>query len=82
MVVSAAGAAVVSTGAVAVVSALSVVPVLPPQATKANAKPHTINNAITFFIVYRFLKFAAKIMECPDFKSLRKRKLFFTEKEP
>lgn len=26
----------------------------PPQATKAKAKPHTINNAINFFIVYRF----------------------------
>jgi hypothetical protein len=56
--VSAAGAAVVSTATAVVVSAvLSVVSVLPPQATKANAKPHTINNAIIFFIVYRFLKF-------------------------
>ena len=65
MVVSAAGAAVVSTASV--VSVLSAV--LPPQATKANAKPHTINNAIIFFIVYRFLKFAAKIGEWPDFNS-------------
>jgi len=32
----------------------------PPQATKLKAKPHTINNAINFFIVYRFLRFGGK----------------------
>jgi len=78
--VSAAGAAVVSTAAAVVSAVLSVVSVLPPQATKANAKPHTINNAITFFIVYRFLKFAAKIHEWPYFKTLGKNFLFFSEK--
>lgn len=51
---------VVSAGAVVVVSAGAVVvsvvvsAFLPPQATNANAKPHTTINAIRFFIVYRF----------------------------
>jgi hypothetical protein len=50
-----AGAAVVSAGAVMVVSAVdSELELPPPQAINAIAKPHTINNAITFFIVYRF----------------------------
>jgi hypothetical protein len=54
MVVSA-GAAVVSAGAIAVVSAVdSVVELPPPQEANATAKPHTITSAITFFIVYRF----------------------------
>jgi hypothetical protein len=39
---------------VAVESALEAFSDLPPHATTANAKPHTINNAIIFFIVYRF----------------------------
>jgi hypothetical protein len=32
----------------------------PPQATIATAKPHTITDAINFFIVYWLLKFAQR----------------------
>jgi hypothetical protein len=32
----------------------------PPQATIATAKPHTITDAMNFFIVYRLLKFAQR----------------------
>ena len=45
----------------------------PPQATNANAKPHTNNNAITFFIVfrfYRFLKFDRKDSSLGRFKGM------------
>ena len=55
VLVVSAGAAVVSAGAIAVVSAVdSVVELPPPQEANATAKPHTITSAITFFIVYRF----------------------------
>jgi hypothetical protein len=63
---------------VAVVSADSASSVLPPpHATNANAKPHTINNAINFFIVYRFLKFIANILVLADSSEPGKKKLFF-----
>jgi hypothetical protein len=35
---------------------------LPPQATIATAKPHTIRDAINFFIVYRLFEFERKDM--------------------
>jgi hypothetical protein len=54
LVVSAGAVVVVSAGAVVVSSVAA--SFLPPQATNANAKPHTTNVAITFFIVYRFFK--------------------------
>lgn len=57
-VVSAGVTAGVSVAVESAFSAFSLAP--PPQATNANAKPHTINNAISFFIVYRFLKFNGK----------------------
>ena len=40
----------------------------PPQATNAIAKPHTINIANTFFIVYRFIKLAANILGMSIFR--------------
>ena len=42
----------------------------PPQATNAIAKPHTINIANTFFIVYRFIKLAANILGMSIFRPL------------
>jgi hypothetical protein len=57
-------AAVVSTAAGASVATLSVVSVVsvlpPPQATNARANPHTIKDAISFFIVFTGFKIACK----------------------
>lgn len=53
VLVVSAGAAVVSAGAIVVESEVDSVLEPPPQATNANAKPHTINNAITFFIDFK-----------------------------
>jgi hypothetical protein len=61
----------VSAGTVIAVSADSVLSSVvvepPPHATNAKAKPHTISNAISFFIEFRFLKFAANIQGWPGF---------------
>lgn len=70
-----------SIGAVIAVSADSVLSVVveepPPQATNARAKPHTITSAISFFIEFRFYKFAANIRVQAGFEGRRKKILTF-----
>jgi hypothetical protein len=69
-----------STGASRVVVSVAVSSVdvlLPPQATNARAKPHTIRNANSFFIVFTGFYLAANIAVKADSRAAGNKKLLF-----